>query len=160
MQTYSIPILGRERYLAGESERTTVVDSRGTSRTLWPTTVDIPSSLLIHLEGGTLQWIEFDYLIDQGEPFSHHVEGLGEFRLYVYSGLFSVLFPEPQPLYGQAYEEVREKIGRLLEMTRFQSDLAPGKWKTILTVRLLAEQWREGEDFLRRLIAQGPHPYR
>lgn len=161
MQTYSLPIIGRERYLDGNTpNHKTVTDSRGVTRVLWPITVDVPSNLLLHIESGCVEWVELDYLADHGEPIEHRLRELGTFTLYLYTGLLSTLRPEPQPACGEAYDVIASIIDRLLETARFQSDLGPGKWKTIFSVQLLREEWRVGETHLRRLIASRPHPFR
>lgn len=160
MQTYSIPVLERERYLSGTPYHKTVTDSRGQSKILWPITFDVPADLLVHLEDGRLHWIELNYLSDHGETVAHVMRGQGAYDIFLYHGLLSVIRPEPRPSCADAYRAVLAFAERLLETSRFQSDLAPGKWKTIFTAQLFAEQWKEGETFLRRLIEGAPHPYR
>ena len=160
MQTYSIPVVERERYLSGTPHHKTVTDSRGQSKVLWPITFDVPTDLLVHLEDRRLHWIELKYLTDHGETVSHMMQGIGSYDIFLYHGLLSAFRPDPQPACSDAYRAVMAFAERLLETSRFQSDLAPGKWKTIFTAQLLFEQWKDGEVFLRRLFEGTPHPYR
>jgi len=160
MQTYSIPIVDRERYLRGQDRVTAMRDSTGNVKILCPLTFDVPVDLLVHLEDGRLEWVELNYLSEHGMTVEHVLGDIGSFSVFLYHGLVSVIRPRPQPRLIEAYDRVEAFAERLAETARFQSDLAPGKWKTIFSAHFLREQWKTGEPFLRRLLASDPHPYR
>lgn len=159
MQTYSIPIIDRERYLNVSKERHEVKDSCGKSKLLWPITREIPTEMYIHLENGCLKWIELSYHSNHGELIQH-TNRHGSFDIFLYHGHLSTIRPFPSPCCSEAYDTVKTYIERLVETFRFQTNLAPGKWKTIFTGQILMEQWSEGETHLRRLLETQSHPFR